>query len=519
MLHLHLQPTIILSLILLYSMMEPISAGLLRGQTKEDPTPSSSSFWPKDRLARNDRKQSTTLSSFWPSSRLAQNSGGNQSNGEESDESVLGRTISNYFLSFSSQTPEKTKEESSAVTSLPSICLESPDDPVCEKLHWAYYHEEYYTRGKKNAPPPEEGKVPSPAPVSPSAANVPTVRYFPLATSSPTRDMCYGNMAKFMHGKWCHSEMPSVSAEPSEQPTFFPTGVDGEDARPASTKSPTESPSAVPSSRPSESPSASPTLTPSIPPSESPSARPSMDIIMDDDIVHFDDPDSEDMTPTPPPTQATYRPSSFSYDESEDNGRPNDATGEYIEPPNDRNAVRLKLHWQQGYYWQEETFERKWCMRCENNLDCQAGEKLFLGDCDANWQKTAYFNLISYGDRQFVQIQVISGDGTKRKSRQRRKRNSRSPSSSDLCLERSAGRHVTLQQCNTEGKEEQLWNAPQGSFRDIRKSNNRFELSQSLFGGNNYCLTNHHHPKYGETLEMYTCEEARRDQTNFWNTY
>mmetsp|Transcript_19736 Transcript_19736/g.48497 ORF Transcript_19736/g.48497 Transcript_19736/m.48497 type:complete len:158 (-) Transcript_19736:79-552(-) len=157
-------------------------------------------------------------------------------------------------------------------------------------------------------------------------------------------------------------------------------------------------------------------------------------------------------------------------------------------------------------------------MRCENNLDCQAGEKLFLGDCANNWQKTAYFDLISYGDHQFVQIQVISANGNGKQSRQRRKRNSRS-SSSALCLDRSHGRHVTLQRCHTDATEGQLWKAPQGSFRDIRKNNNRFELSQSLFGGMDYCLTNHHHPKYGEPLEMYTCNEARRDQTSFWNTY
>lgn len=501
MLHLHIQPTIIISLILLFSMMEPISAGLLRGQTKDDPTPSSS-LWPSHRLARNGPDQSTTLSSIWPSTRLAQNSGGHQSNQYSDDESLFGRTLSN-FLSYSSPTPNPAKEESSEVTSLPSICLENPDDPVCEKDHWVYYNPEYYTRGKKNFPPREEkDNAPS---ASPRTVNVPTVRYYPLATSSPTKDMCYGNMAKFNPGKFCHSEMPSVSAEPSEQPTHFPTGADGEDARPVSTPSP------------SESPSASPTLVPSIRPSESPSARPSIDI-MDDDIDHFDDPDSEDMSPTPSPSESpSHNPSSFSYDDSEDSGRPNDDTGEYIKPPSDPNAVRLKLYWQRGYYWQEETFERKWCMRCENNLDCQAGEKLFLGNCSDSWQQTAYFSLISYGGHEFVQIQVISADGAKRKSRQRRKRNGRR-SSSGLCLDRSNGRHVTLQQC-TDAREEQLWRAPQGSYREIRKNSNRFELSQSLFGGMDYCLTNHHHPKYGETLEMYTCDQARRDQTNFWNTY
>ncbi|HEY9708970.1 MAG TPA: hypothetical protein V6D48_12285 [Oculatellaceae cyanobacterium] len=42
---------------------------------------------------------------------------------------------------------------------------------------------------------------------------------------------------------------------------------------------------------------------------------------------------------------------------------------------------RLKMYWQQGYYWQEETFERKWCMQCRVN-GCSLGEKSISGNVE-----------------------------------------------------------------------------------------------------------------------------------------
>jgi len=256
---------------------------------------------------------------------------------------------------------------------------------------------------------------------------------------------------------------------------------------------------------------------------------------LDDDIDHFEDPDSGDYNTAPPTIApgATISPAPtpkegdlFSYDDnntSEDtnNGRPDDdLDGTYIAPPS--NGVRLKLHWQQGYYWQEEIIERKWCMRCDNNLDCQVGEALFLGDCTNNWHRTAYFTLKTYNFQEYVQIQVLPsvGDGNLNANGKSRQRRRKRRGSAGLCLERSNGRHVTLQRCEN-GKEEQLWRASRGSFSDIapRRFSSRFELSQTLFGGIDYCLTNHHHPKYGEPLGMYTCAESRRDETSFWNAY
>jgi hypothetical protein len=434
---------------------------------------------------------------------------------------------------------------------IPSICLESPDDPVCDKLHQVYYLPEYYTQSEET---PRRDPRPAAAP-----AGVPTIQY--MATPSPTRDLCYGNMALFQHGKFCHSEMPSVSMEPSEQPTQFqgfpegdsssslsdapsdapstapttpPTQIPSESPSraptvPPTTRIPSEQPSAAPSHRPShgpsnppsESPSSSPSTT--VRPSESPSANPTavLDTTMDDDddddddIVHYDDPDSEDVTDTnaptfPPstslaPTNAptTHAPTipegeQFSYDESGD-GRAEESsyTGPYR--PNASSSFRLKLYWQDSYYWQEETFERNWCMRCLDNQHCQVGEPLFLGDC-GNWHRSAYFDFVYFGNN-VVQIELILEKEEEEKENDQNK----------LCLERTSSRQVTLQECHV-GNTKQHWKASLGSF-----TGNRFEISQTLFGGVEYCLTNHHHPKYGERLELYTCEETRRDTTNFWN--
>ena len=88
-----------------------------------------------------------------------------------------------------------------AEKSLPSKCLEDPDDPECREFR----------------------DLQSPGNSPPVAAPGTWVTDFPVgavSTAAPTKDMCYGNMAK--NPKFCNSEMPSVSTEPSEQPTGFP---------------------------------------------------------------------------------------------------------------------------------------------------------------------------------------------------------------------------------------------------------------------------------------------------------
>jgi hypothetical protein len=37
-------------------------------------------------------------------------------------------------------------------------------------------------------------------------------------------------------------------------------------------------------------------------------------------------------------------------------------------------SFRLKIFWQKGYYWQESTKERKWCLTCRNG--CKSGSNV-----------------------------------------------------------------------------------------------------------------------------------------------
>ena len=84
--------------------------------------------------------------------------------------------------------------------SLPSKCLEDPDDPECREL-----------RELQNGPP-------GPPPVAAPGTWVTDFPVGAISTAAPTKDLCFGNMAK--NPKFCNSEMPSVSTEPSESPTL-----------------------------------------------------------------------------------------------------------------------------------------------------------------------------------------------------------------------------------------------------------------------------------------------------------
>jgi hypothetical protein len=105
-----------------------------------------------------------------------------------------------------------------AENSLPSKCLEDPDDAECRKLRELFVIVGLPGMDNNDGPPEDDDAPPVPAPHS-------YVTDFPIgsiSTQAPTKDNCYGNMAK--NPKFCNSEMPSVSLEPSEQPTAFPEG-------------------------------------------------------------------------------------------------------------------------------------------------------------------------------------------------------------------------------------------------------------------------------------------------------
>ena len=169
------------------------------------------------------------------------------------------------------------------------------------------------------------------------------------------------------------------------------------------------------------------------------------------------------------------------------NASPSAPTGPSPTPPAPTsNSVsqdfKLKMYWEEGYYWQEETFERKWCMRCRDG-DCEIGDKLYIETCSDDGVERFDFD---YVNSEEVLIKV---HGT------------------DRCLERS-NKEVYIRSCDS-GKSSQRWWAANGGFDEYR-----FEISQ--LGATNLCVTQRHHPKADELIHMEPCELPRSSDTSFW---
>ena len=344
-----------------------------------------------------------------------------------------------------------------------------------------------------------------------------------LASSAPTKSWCYGNMARHFQnspiGKYCHSEMPSVSSEPSVVPTVFSEGGS------------VGSESGVPS----------------------PTGQP-----------EFDSPES-----TPPRLVPSMQPSSIP------------AIAPQTLVPTISSDCRVKLFWDDEFRWQESSEEVQWCMICGNPNDvmatqagttpppppadgasspglgqcegdcsvdgdcqpglycfqrdpyqpvpgcegkdlegsktdfctsalsatpeapeCQEGDKLHIHEC-SRWWRSTYFEFVGAqkSETKDVYTTMIRVAGT------------------DLCLERSSGLSVTLETCDYNGDGDlslQRWIA--GDLPLTCDSEEEVELVQPV-DGTEFCLTTHHHPRHGEEIELYPCSVARRDHTSLWTPF
>jgi hypothetical protein len=163
------------------------------------------------------------------------------------------------------------------------------------------------------------------------------------------------------------------------------------------------------------------------------------------------------------------------------------------------------LYWREGYFWQEETVEREWCLECvycpqltdsgfgkdvgckEKDSDkCERGDQLWLQTCDGG---NTRFEIMSRDDQPGDLIQVL---GT------------------NLCLERTDGRYVALETCNR-NQTLQRW---------LNFLPNEQPFSWEPFGQKGIgCITNHHHPKAAEVIFVEECYVAHYWDTGFWQTY
>ena len=155
------------------------------------------------------------------------------------------------------------------------------------------------------------------------------------------------------------------------------------------------------------------------------------------------------------------------------------------------NGFRLKMYWEDGYYWQERTDERWWCMSCQEDGKCESGSKMELRNCKKKSDLDATFIATSHGTLGH-QFRITN---------------------TNLCLTKMGrGRAIKLKKC---------WNPrrkhfPLQLFKGF-KQDEKFDLRPS--GYLDRCLSNHHHPKAKEIVYAETCVKAHRPDTGYWVTY
>lgn len=131
-------------------------------------------------------------------------------------------------------------------------------------------------------------------------------------------------------------------------------------------------------------------------------------------------------------------------------------------------GFRLKMYWEEGYYWQENINEKWWCMSCQDG-SCVSGSKMELRNCEnKDDDLDALFVAVGPYDNVSHQFRVAN---------------------SNLCLMKMGrGRAIKLKPCKKPTEkhfELQL-------FKGF-KPDEKFDLRPSTYLDR--CLSNHHHPK------------------------
>jgi hypothetical protein len=148
------------------------------------------------------------------------------------------------------------------------------------------------------------------------------------------------------------------------------------------------------------------------------------------------------------------------------------------------SSFQLKMYWQEGYCWQEEWIERRWCMSCQGRL-CENGEQLWLRACNAA-DSTQKFNYLPVDGSGGGQLQTATAN---------------------LCLNRVTESRYHLATCMST-QETQI-------FVGITANGNPFELRP--MENPNLCLVNlDHHPRPKELIYSINCAHARLDHTSQW---
>ena len=213
------------------------------------------------------------------------------------------------------------------------------------------------------------------------------------------------------------------------------------------------------------------------PPTQAPSYSPSSDTLRPTSFPTS----SETSMPTDLPTSdTTFAPTLEDYDTPD---------GLKLQPWALRSSevgFRLKLYWETGYYWQERTDETWWCMGCVDGK-CEKGAKLELTNCMKKTGKDATFVVTTHGNKGH-QFRVTN---------------------TNLCLQKIGDRRaIRLKPCRR--------NRSLQLFADFEKDD-KFDLRP--IGYKYRCLSNHHHPKAGESIYAESCTKAHKTTTGYWVAY
>lgn len=142
----------------------------------------------------------------------------------------------------------------------------------------------------------------------------------------------------------------------------------------------------------------------------------------------------------------------------------------------------LKMYWEPHYMWQEENFDRRWCMECRDGK-CDYGDKTIIHTCERAFSQRYDFILIN-NDYNMIRLH-----GT------------------NLCFERIS-MDIFLYDCD-------LTNRRQHWVADFRRD--KFEIKP--LGLSSHCVTQRHHPKFYEEVEIEPCQVARSSYTSYWTRY
>lgn len=126
----------------------------------------------------------------------------------------------------------------------------------------------------------------------------------------------------------------------------------------------------------------------------------------------------------------------------------------------------------------------KWCLKCQGS-GCSSGDYLIIVNCVTDNPTRLQF--VNHGSRF-----QLKASGT------------------SLCAQLNLdSKNYELRGCDS-GNSLQLLTSGNGN----RAGSGRFEMYPVRKSG--FCLTQRHHPKYGEPLRAETCSAARGDTTSYW---